>query len=203
MKKLTDFDRELIRKELDNDFFSQYKYEYIKPSNRWIDWLFNHYYLHEMCENFYDRELSWEEYGGEENWNMWSDYKNHTHYCEHKHSREEMKETYLRVEKLHEDYENRRKEFCNWQEVYGEGIWFMTQEECDKTAKETLKKIRKYGKISDRFFVKKTDKSIHIFFYGRDFLEHDYWMILAKNGVDLWEEARNVQADCDCKGIKK
>lgn len=193
MKKLTDFDKELIQKELDKNFNGA-EFKYVKPSNRWLDWLFNHYYLHEMCENFYDRELTYEEMGGEEKYNMYCDFAFNTHSCEESHTREEMKQAYFDVLKLFEDHEPARKSFCNWQEVYGEGIWGMSQKRCDEIAKERLKIIRKYGKIADRFFVRQTDKVIYIFFYGRDFYI-DYWMIFAKNGVDLWKKGRKCSTE--------
>lgn len=154
MKRLTDFDRELIKRELDDHYIKDFKFEYINPTNKWIDWLFNNYYLHEMVENFYD----------------------HEEYCEG-YSEDESSE----------EQERNRKQFCNWQEVIGEGIWGMSQKRCNDIARENLKRIQKNGKNKDRFYVQKTNKAIFIFFYGRDF-STDYWMIFAKNGVDLWTE---------------
>lgn len=87
-----------------------------------------------------------------------------------------------------EDSEENRKSYLTWQEVTGKGIWDMSQKRCDKIARRTLERIKGYEEINNRFYVKNIDKAIYIFFYGRDFSFADYWMIFAKNGVDLWTE---------------
>ena len=64
-------DNELINEELKRDRENGFEFHYKKLSNRFIDWLFRHYYLHEMCENFYDNEPDFDD----EEYNMYMDYQ--------------------------------------------------------------------------------------------------------------------------------
>lgn len=48
--------QDLIDKELRPDISDGFEFHYHKLSNKFLDWLFRHYYIFEMCENFYDME---------------------------------------------------------------------------------------------------------------------------------------------------
>ena len=56
MLKLINLRKDLIDKELEFDINIGFKFHYRKLSNRFISWLFRHYYIQELCENFYDSE---------------------------------------------------------------------------------------------------------------------------------------------------
>lgn len=47
---------DLISAELEHDINRGFEFHYRKLSNRFISWLFRHYYIQELCENFYDSE---------------------------------------------------------------------------------------------------------------------------------------------------
>ena len=177
---LKEIDIELIKEELSHDkkdFGWEYHYE--KPSNRFIDKLLNHYYLHEMCENFYDTEPDYDD-------DLYEKYYQYEHHYASipKDQLTEYRNAHNQILKLREEYDKKdRLTYCNWQEPYAEGIWGYTQKKCDRIAAKTLKLIRKkYGKnLRDRFFVTCNTvdgkKMIRIYFYGRDIIEMDYWFI--------------------------
>lgn len=194
-------DKGLINEELKRDSENGFEFHYKKLSNRFIDWLFRHYYLHEMCENFYDNEPDFDN----EEFNMYMDYQN-THeitcltfwnivsnleeieekkenfrYSKEPHTIEELKAAHDKVVQMYKDYEEHRIKFCNWQEPYFKGNWGMTQKYVDDLGKYTLKKIRNFPKsIKNRLFVTQKDDQIRIYFYGRDLLKVDYWFIFMK-----------------------
>ena len=64
--------KELIEEELKRDKDAGFDFFYQKLSNKYINRLFNHYYLEELCENFYDSEPDFDE----EEFNMYMDYQN-------------------------------------------------------------------------------------------------------------------------------
>ena len=49
--------KDLIEKELEHDINKGFKFHYRKLSNRFISWLFRHYYIQELCENYYEYEF--------------------------------------------------------------------------------------------------------------------------------------------------
>ena len=53
--------QDLIEKELSNDVKNGFEFHYQKLSNKFLDWLFRHYYTDEFYENFYDSEIDDEE----------------------------------------------------------------------------------------------------------------------------------------------
>ena len=78
---LTDTDKYLIKCELSDDVKYGFNFKYKKLSNKFIDWLFNHYYTVEFSIRFYDvidensgiRKLdfcSWTDPFGKGIWNM-------------------------------------------------------------------------------------------------------------------------------------
>ena len=73
--------------------------------------------------------------------------------------------------------------FNNWIDVYGPGIWDMSQEECDEQAKEILTKTLSKGENIERlFFVKSTKESeyYNIFYYNRDRKYFDWWFVFKR-----------------------
>lgn len=67
-------DKELIRKELEDEkSVLGHEFKYKKLSKRYLDWLFRHYYVREICENFYDSEPEFDE----EEFNMYMDYQSY------------------------------------------------------------------------------------------------------------------------------
>lgn len=169
--------KDLIEEELLN-INSSKNFKYKKLSNKFIDWLFNHYYCHEMCENFYDSEPDTDE----EEYNMYLDYLENTdEYSEKEHTKEEKKIIYNKIKQMYIDYEEERIEFCNWQEPYFEGNWDMSQKYVDKLARYVLKKeIRNIPNIKDRLYVSIEKKQIRIYWYGRDILYKDYWFVFLR-----------------------
>lgn len=56
MNKLINLRKDLIDEELKYDIKRGYIFHYKKLSNKFLDWLFRHYYIQEFCENYYDSE---------------------------------------------------------------------------------------------------------------------------------------------------
>ena len=176
--------KDLIQKELDKDINDGFTYKKLKLSNKLIDRLFNHYYCHEMCEFYYDYEPDYDELEHDKYMTYDSilrgDYYN---YCEDEkeYPIEELKQAYINILQQRRDYESKRIEFNNWIEVFGEGIWHMSQHRVDEAAKDTLTEIKKSGaSLKDRLYYAKKDDQIRIYFYGRDFMYTDYWFIFIK-----------------------
>ena len=57
MNKLINLRKDLINEELKYDIKRGYNFHYKKLSNKFLDWLFRHYYIQEFCENYYDSEF--------------------------------------------------------------------------------------------------------------------------------------------------
>lgn len=124
--------QDLIDKELNQDPNRTYKK--LKLSNRFIDWLFRHYYTGELTEHYYDSDI--------------------------------VKD---------------RLTYLVWIEPYGEGIWNMSQATVDKAARNSLKYVRKTNVKKDgRLWIAYEDDYIFIYWYGRDFMEVDYWWVMKR-----------------------
>lgn len=183
--------KDLIEKELERDIDNGYIYHKINLHNKFIDKLLNHYYCHEMCENWYDSEPYVDEYISDMSYmyKFGTDGKFHTkEYIKEKYNVdytiEEAKRCSIEHDKIYEEYKNseRRLTFSNWQDPYSEGFWEMSQKKVDKLAWVTLKSIQKFNvSKKDRLYVACKDDEIRIYFYGRDFNELDYWFIFKKN----------------------
>ncbi len=191
----------LIDEELKNDEGRGFNYAYKKLSKRFIEKLFNHWYIHELCENFYDSEPDFDE----EEFNMYMDYQNFHEltgltfwklvtnmeeikekkeklkYSKQLHTKEELKAAHDKVVQLYKDYEQKRINFNNWQEPYFKGNWDMSQEYVDSYGREILNRIRNFPRtIKDRLYFSESDDQIRIYFYSRDFWKVDYWFIFRK-----------------------
>lgn len=194
-------DKKLIEEELNRTEDNGFKFHYRKLSNRFIDWIFRHYYIHEMCENFYDDEPDFDD----EEFNMYMDYQNcheltglsfwnivsnleeieekkeDFRYSKEPHTIEELKASHDKIVQMYKDYEETRIRFCNWQEPYFKGNWDMSQKYVDSLGKSVLENIRNFPKtIKDRVYIAEKDDQIRIYFYGRDFWKKDYWFIFKK-----------------------
>ena len=194
-------DKKLIEEELNRTEDNCFKFHYRKLSNRFIDWIFRHYYIHEMCENFYDDEPDFDD----EEFNMYMDYQNcheltglsfwnivsnleeieekkeDFRYSKEPHTIEELKAAHDKIVQMYKDYEETRIRFCNWQEPYFKGNWDMSQKYVDSLGKSVLENIRNFPKtIKDRVYIAEKDDQIRIYFYGRDFWKKDYWFIFKK-----------------------
>ena len=102
-------------------------------------------------------------------------------YAKQPHTLKELKSAYDKVVQMYKDYELTRINFNNWQELYFKGNWGMSQRYIDFYGRSILKCIRNFPKsIKDRLYVVKKEDEIRIYFYGRDFVEMDYWFIFRK-----------------------
>lgn len=169
--------KQLIEKELKSDIEKGYVFTYKKLSNKFIDWLFNKYYCHEMCVNFYDSAPEFDD----EEYNMYIDYeykgKDSFKYSKKQHTKEELKQAYDKIKKAYKEYESERILFCNWQEPYFKGNWGMTQLKVDRIAKNTLKEFKRYNNQKDRVYISIKKDEIRIFLYSRDIVGKDVWFI--------------------------
>lgn len=152
--------KELIEDELKRDKEEGFIFTYKKLSNKFLDWLFRHYYCVERCVNSYDSEpLAYNEW------------------CE----LQKTLEGRSKLAQAYRDYEPERIEFCNWQEPSSKGNWGMTQERVDKWAKESLKSVRDIPTSKkDRIYYSQKDDQIRIYIYGRDIEKEDIWFIFNK-----------------------
>lgn len=109
-------------------------YTKLKPSNRFIDWLFRHYYTIEFYIHYYDNA-----------------------------------------------YDEENLTFNNWVDPYGEGIWGMSQRKVDQISRDTLYEVRsKPVKKDERLYIAYEDDYIFIYWYGRDFMDEDYWWVMKR-----------------------
>ena len=200
-------DKKLINEELmDSRSVLGLTFTYKKPSKKYLDWLFRHYYVREIVENFYDSEPDFDE----EEFNMYMDYpsceklsclaiwnivsnidkiaeqKSKFKYSKEYHTIDELKNVYNKVNQMYKDYEKIRIEKLTWQEPYFEGNWGMTQRIVDSFGRYFINKIRKYPKsIKDRLYVSEEKNEIQIYFYGRDVWEKDYWFTFERKNKNV------------------
>ena len=82
-----------------------------------------------------------------------------------------------------EQFENtKRMVFNNWVDIFGSGIWDMTQKEVDQSARSVLKEFRKSGHLKGRCWMAKSNKMLHLFCYGRDIHKYDLHFIMVPRG---------------------
>lgn len=196
---------DLIKKELEDTHNRGITFRRLKPSNRFIDWLFNHYYVDEHTEHFYDSEPNYDD----EEFKMYMDYeyiherinsksatsvfntilhmdeiaeqKENFRYSEKEHTMEELEAAYKKIIKQREDYAPRKLEVNNWVEVYIDGNWGMSQKTVDRIARNHLESTKRcWVGYNGRLFIAEKDDIIFIYYYGRDFAEIDYWWIFRK-----------------------
>lgn len=197
--------QDLIQKELERGCTNRLTFRKLKPSNRFIDKLFNHYYVVEHTEHFYDSESEYDD----EEFNMYMDYDYIHHridpvsgtaffntilnsekivkeqeglrFSKEEHTMEELKQAYDKITQQRKDYESHRIEFNNWIEPYSEGIWRMSQKDVDKISREHLEDTKKCSaSYNGRLYIAEDEDSIFIYYYGRDFAMVDYWWIFKR-----------------------
>src|SRR5574344_917105 len=116
--------KDLIEKELEGDLERGYIYHKFNLHNKFIDKLLNHYYCHEMCENWYDSEPNVDEYISDMSYmyKFGTDGKVYTkEYIKEKYNVdytiEEAKRCAIECDKIYKEHKNseRRLTFNNWQ----------------------------------------------------------------------------------------
>ena len=143
----------------------------VKLSNRFISWLFNKYELVEFTVYFYESVPEFY-YGGDNcNW----DYKPPSY-------------TNMELYKLWRDHEYKRIRFCNFTDVFGPGIWGLSDKDNKELVINNLKSFRSLpDSKADRVYVydsyKNNNEFINIYCYGRDIEGADYWLIMKKKPV--------------------
>lgn len=197
--------QDLIQKELEKGCTNGLTFRKLKPSNRFIDKLFNHYYVVEHTEYFYDSEPEYDD----EEFNMYMDYDYIHHridpvsgtaffntilnseeivkeqegfrFSKEEHTMEKLKQAYDKITQQRKDYESHRIEFNNWIEPYSEGIWRMFQKDVDKISREHLEDTKKCSaSYNGRLYIAEDEDLIFIYYYGRDFAMVDYWWIFKR-----------------------
>lgn len=152
--------KELINEELKRDIENGFVFTYKKLSNKFLDWLLEHYYCVEKCVNSYDSEPLV--------YNEWE-------------KLQETSEGRSKLAQAYRDYEKERIEFCNWQEPSFKCNWGLTQASVDKWAKEDLKRVKNISTSKkDRIYYARKDDEIKIYIYGRDVVKEDIWFIFKK-----------------------
>lgn len=197
--------QDLIQKELERGCTNRLTFRKLKPSNRFIDKLFNHYYVVEHTEHFYDSKPEYDD----EEFNMYMDYDYINHridpvsgaalfntilnsaeiakeqedcrFSEGEHTMEELKQAYDKITQQRKDYESRRIEFNNWIEPYFKGNWGISQKDVNKIGRKHLEGTKKCGvSYNGRLYIAEDGDSIFIYYYGRDFALVDYWWIFER-----------------------
>lgn len=174
---------DLIEKELHGNGTEDLTFRRLKPSNKFIDWLFRHYFARELTERFYDSELDYDD----EEFNMYMDYlyvhkqKEDYRYSKKLHTIKELEVAYKSILKQQEEYEEHRLNFINWIEPYFDGNWGMTQSSVDKIAKRIMKSIKRAPvSYNNRLFISEKDDYIYIYYFGRDYNQVDYWWVMQR-----------------------
>ena len=82
------------------------------------------------------------------------------------------------------EFLEKKIQYNTWIDVFGPGIWNMSQKEADKVAKQDLNSFRKMGRLSGRCWLWTDGKVLHLYCYGRDLLEYDlHFIMLRKDRV--------------------
>ena len=149
----------------------------VKLSNRFISWLFNKYELVEFTIHFYDSEPEFD-YDEDDGWN----YKPHNY-------------TNMEWYKLWRDHEYKRIRFCNFTDVFGPGIWGISDKDNKELVINNLKFFRSLpDSKADRVYVydsyKNNNEFINIYCYGRDIDGTDLWLVMKKKPVKKKEKSK-------------
>lgn len=178
--------KDLIEKELTGGRNCEVSFKEQKLSNRFVDWLFRHYKTHEFTIHFYDDEPSLR--GDLEYDDPWWETSEGIAYA---------------WQKFREN-EERRMTFNNWIDVYGEGIWGLSQRQVDKYAKGVMKSVRNWPvKKKERIYCGVDGDWLLLYCYGRDFGGIDYWWVMHR-GDNGWNyELTEVCKDDDREESKE
>ena len=153
----------------------------VKLSNRFISWLFNKYDLVEFTIHFYDGEP---EFNYDEDYDGW-DYK---------------PPSYTNIEwyNLQRDHEYYRIKQCFYIDVFGAGIWGLSDKDNKEIVVDALKSFRSLpDSKADRVYVydsyKNNNEFINIYCYGRDIEGADYWLTMKKKPVKKKKSKKNYK----------
>ena len=162
----------------------------------------NEFACEAAVEKFYDSEPDFDD----EEYNMYLDYQNkfritgrsfwelvtnmdengdiaNKKFSKQEHTPEEYKRAYEKVTQMYEAYEERRMNFNNWQELYEEGNWDMSQNYVDRFARSVLNRVRKsaYSKAGRIYYAEdKQEGLISIYICLRDIKSADYFLNFRK-----------------------
>lgn len=129
-----------------------------KLTNRFLNWLFRHYNVAEYEIHYYDSEPD------KIDALIPSDTQQNVY-----------------AYRLWREHEERRMNFNNWVDVYGEGIWGYTRKEAERGAVDLLRYARSWPvQKKGRVFAAASDSELCLYCYGRDFLGEDYWFFLER-----------------------
>ncbi len=164
-------------------------WEPFNPTKQNIRDIFKKYYVVEFIEEFYDSEPHYKDEDEHELHRMSWDYKdllasNKTtnfcpadlKYCKQPHSLKELKAAHRYVSQQIAKFQPKRLAFNNWFDVYGEGMWGMSQVEADKMASDTMEELRQVSvhRHNRWWMIKEGNGRLIIFYYGRDWRDADY-----------------------------
>lgn len=195
---------DLIEKALHINGTEDLTFRRLKPSNRFIDWLFRHYFVREFTEHFYDSEPDYDD----EEFNMYMDYlyihkqiepfgrsffntllnldeiqkkQEDFRYSKNPHTIEELETAYKNILRQREEYKEHRLTFNNWIEPYFDGNWGMTQSSVDKIARRIMKSTKRAPvSYNGRLFISEKGEYIYIYYFGRDYKKVDYWWVMER-----------------------
>ncbi len=167
---------DILRKELElRKERNGLDFEKLKLSAKFIDWLFNNYYLVEQSEEFYDSGPHFDE----EVFHMYMDYeykRDDIRFSKEEHTEEELERAYNHVIQQCKDYEETRLTRLNWYDVYNVN-WGFSQEELDASARRWLKDLKRNGhgrSYNGRLFYAQKGDCIDIYYFGRDYCTMDW-----------------------------
>ena len=173
-------DKDLINAELNRcrDLRGCKKDKKVKLSNRFISWLFNKYELVEFTIHFYDSEPEFDYDENDDGWN----YKPPSY-------------TNMEWYKLWRDHEYKRIRFCNFTDVFGPGIWGISDKDNKELVINNLKFFRSLpDSKADRVYVydsyKDNNEFINIYCYGRDIDGTDLWLVMKKKPMKKKKESK-------------
>jgi hypothetical protein len=174
-------DKNLINEVLKSNVNSDFNFSYRKLSNKFIDRLFNHYYVKGLITNFYDSEP--DNIDSETCQKYFAYEYDISNEITEKCTKEELYNAWHKAKQLYKEYEPKRLRQCSWQDLTCKGEWGLTQKGVDKTTKDCIDIVKKkFPKtLKDRLYISELNKNtIMMYFYGRDIWHEDYLITFVK-----------------------
>ena len=158
--------------------FENLKFKPLNPTNSFIEKLYNHYYTEEFLENYFDSEPEIKDEKLKQNHMIYDLGYNKNSWTEAETIK--YKAAYDEVERIKKEFsEHEKLEKLCWCEVYGEGIWHMSQKKVDEVSYKRLRWVKRNTvSYKDRIYYAKTENRILIYYYGRDrddIANCDFW----------------------------
>ena len=104
------------------------------------------------------------------------------------------------INQLIQEYNNERKEFNNWVDLYEEGIWYYTFYEIKKLSKGMLNSIKIDTYNLNRLYMLNSKEFCKLYFYGRDLEDqNDIWFTFYNEDVNnpcLYCKKQNCYIEC-------